>query len=147
MTDARPKKQMVLLMRGFFTQLDKYNRIKMMFLDDYDSADTQIDAFAKKYIMQKSKNTYGYSPITPDHKYFFIKCPKNMGGIVNVAKHSDKPRLIPIAELSQHKVECVVRVNEYNYKKKIPIKQDTNTDDIPTSGWNLVLMKIQMIEY
>lgn len=104
-----------------------------MFLDDYEPEDTHKETFAKKYIMHKTKTFAGYSPISPDHKYFVVKCPKSAGGIVDTSKNGERPRLIPIAELIQHVVECTVSVKEFKFQT--------------TRGWNLNLLKIRMVKY
>lgn len=123
------KKTVVLLLQGYFIHYDKYDRAKMMFLDDYD--DDGKHKFTKSYITQRS-NREGYAPISEDKKHFYVKCKKGAVGLIE-----GKPsRLVPIQELIQHKVECVVKVNDYKFYADGEMKQ----------GWNLRLANIKLLE-
>ena len=121
------KKTTILLMQGYLIDYDKYNRAKIMFLDDYDN-DKQT--FTKSYITNKKTN--GTSPLSDDKKHFFVKCKSGAAGLIE----GPPPKLVPIQELIQHKVECVVRVNEYKFYVDNELKQ----------GWNLQLRNIKLLE-
>ena len=132
--DMPPKKSSVVLLYGYFIYYDDYNRAKLMFLDDYDSDDiSDKQKFTKLFITRKSKSR-GYAPISDDQKHFYIKCKKDSVGLNGL---NDSPKLVPIKELIQHKVECIAKVNEYKFYTDGELKQ----------GWNLQLKNIKLLEY
>ncbi len=146
-------KQINIKLQGYFVNYDKYDRAKLMFLDDYDADDSNNSekkemSFAKKYMLVKTKQTQktgGNSPVSEDGKYFLIKCPKNavgfLGDVVDgtaakIERDNDKIKIVPIQSLKQHKVECIVSVNNYNFTK----------DEEKICGWNLKLLKMSLLQ-
>jgi len=127
-----------LVVQGFFTYYDDYDRAKLMFLDDYNLQSDSI-SFTKGFITNKSKNNNGGNPLSKDGECFFIKCKKGQVGLIDIPASDGptKPRLVPITELIQHKVECVVQVNNYRFKKNGEL----------IIGWNLKLLKIKLLEW
>ena len=123
------RKTTTLLMQGFLIDYDRYNRVKIMFLDDYDVTDKLT--FTKSYIT--NKKTEGTSPLSTDKKHFFVKCKAGAVGLIE----SPQIKLVPIQELIQHKVECVVRVNEFKFYVNGAMQQ----------GWNLQLKNIRLLEH
>jgi hypothetical protein len=124
----------IIKVQGFFISCDKYNRAKLMFLDDYD--ETTSMSFVKKYILAKSKKISGNNPLVENDTCFLIKCHKHSVGYTkDIRKNSDFV-ITPMSALQQHKVECVVKVNEYNFVK----------DGDVIEGWNLNLIKMNLLE-
>ena len=122
---------------GYFTEYDKWNRLKLMFLDDYDAPDYADGtkrplSFSKTYMMNKVDKLEGRSPISEDGKYMTINCPKNITGAIVIDKITQKINIIPMPELRQNKVRCVVCIKQYNFKK--------NGQRI--QGWNINLSEI-----
>ena len=131
-----PKKSSVVLLYGYYIYYDDYNRAKLMFLDDYDSDDiSDKQKFTKLFITRKSKSR-GYAPISDDQKHFYIKCKKDSVGLNGL---NDSPKLVPIKELIQHKVECIAKVNEY----KLPERPERPTiRHAPISSFlNLLILR------
>ena len=128
----------MLVMQGFFTYYDDFNRAKLMFLDDYNNDNLLVKSFTKSFIINKSKNN-GNNPLSKDGECFFVKCKKGQVGLIDIPSSDAhaKPRLVPIIELIQHKVECVVQINNYRFKKNGEL----------IVGWNLKLSKIKLLEW
>ena len=125
---------MELILQGFFIECDKYNRVKIMFLDDYDgSYDNGLKkkemSFTKSYISKKSTLKNGKSPMSDDNTCFNVKYSKKNVGYIN-----DEP--VPLLDLKQHKVEMIVKVSHYNFTKLGNNFQ----------GWNIKLIKMSLIE-
>jgi hypothetical protein len=141
-------KNKIIVIKGFFNYYDDFNRAKLMFLDDYDDDDEGVSAksFTKSFIINKSKNA-GNNPLSKDGECFFIKCKKGQVGLIDqpcLEKNTNnqittKPqtRLVPVIELLQHKVECVVQINNYRFKKNGEL----------IVGWNLKLLNIKLLEW
>jgi hypothetical protein len=134
-------KNKTIVIKGFFNYYDDFNRAKLMFLDDYDEEESSTKSFTKGFITNKSKNE-GNNPLSKDEKCFFIKCKKGQVGLIDCCKDKQtatklQPRLVPIIELIQHKVECIVQVNNYRFKKNEEL----------IVGWNLKLLKIKLLEW
>jgi hypothetical protein len=136
-------KNKTVVIQGFFTHYDDFNRAKLMFLDDYDEEDLSTKSFTKSFITNKSKNK-GNNPLSKDGDCFFIKCKKGQVGLIdshclenNNNQTENKLRLVPIIELIQHKVECVVQIYNYRFKK----------NDELIVGWNLKLLNIKLLEW
>lgn len=119
--------------KGYFVYFDDYDRAKLMFLDDYNDEPRSINTpdFTKSYICNRSRRSRGNNPL--DGNYFFIKCDnvKEGMGIVD-----GKRAMIPLQDLLQHTVECIVWINTYKFKKDGKVIQ----------GWNLNLDMIRVIE-
>lgn len=133
-----------ITIQGFFTEYDKYNRAKIMFLDDYD--DITEPSFTKKYIYNRDgqRGKYGNNPLSDDGKYFLINCPKNAIGHLShnfdssqLGVVENNLKIAPIKILVQHKVECVVKVSPYNFKNK---------SGMLCRGWNFKLIKMSLLE-
>lgn len=121
---------MDLVLQGFFIGCDKYNRIKIMFLDDYDNTTKNQDlSFTKSYITNKSTKKNGKSPISDNDTCFYVKYSNKSIGYIN-----DEP--VPILDLKQHKVEMIVKVSHYNFTKL----------SNEYKGWNINLIKMSLIE-
>lgn len=132
----QPTKVPVIVIEGYFVEYDKWGRVKLMFLDDYEG-DLSKMSFAKSYMLRKAEKNKGKSPLVDDNKYMLINCPKNMlGYLPNTAGNAKKIKVVPIKELLQHKVRCVVGVNQYNFKKGTQTIQ----------GWNIKLSEMCLIE-
>lgn len=151
-------KPIIIKIQGYFVNYDKYNRAKLMFLDDYNSDEPEKKSntlgkkevsFAKKYLLLKSKHMMhsdGHSPVSDDEKYFLVNCPKNSIGffdnvvdgtnatIIRDDKKEFATNVVPLISLKQHTVECIVKVNYYNFTK--------NGEKI--HGWNLKLLKMSL---
>jgi hypothetical protein len=140
MNDYVPEKlrnKIPIIIKGYFVNYDKWDRAKLMFLDDYDDDLPKI-SFAKSYMLRKSENVVGKSPLVEDNKYMIINCPKNaIGHLPNNNENIKKIKIVPIKELLQHKVQCVVSVNSYKFKKNNKIIQ----------GWNIKLSEMILLEY
>ena len=126
----------IIVIKGFFTYLDKFNRAKLMFLDDYDDSQERSRfgsnmSFTKSYICKKSKSSDGNNPMTDD-MHFYVNCGKHEKGLSDI---DGKCKLVPLKSMVQHTVECVVSVNNYRFKK----------DDEWIVGWNLKLSKIRLV--
>lgn len=150
-TQPRKPKNPIIVLQGYFVYFDKFFRAKLMFLDDYDAeCETKNSVkkdntlygktFTKRYITSKAHKTNSlpdsYSPMSDDKKYFFVKCKDDSCGLVDLDQN--KPRLLPIRELIQHKVEIIAKVNNYKF---------TTQDNELKQGWNLNLIKIKLLEY
>lgn len=147
-----------LILTGFLIEYDKYNRIKLMFLSDYEIGKKKDYDFTKEYITNKnkyykSKNPDSCCPII-NEKYFYIKCKKNQKGLIplNKLEHLKDDNIeeytliqsatdefivnVDIKYLIQNKVRCIVEVNEYKFKLNGDIKE----------GYNFKLKNINSIE-
>ena len=130
------KEKTTLVLHGFFVNCDSYDRVKILFLDDYDQESLNKNylvgdkqTFTKSYIMKKSAPVNGKNPLTDDSTSFFVKCKKGQVGYIN-----NLP--VPLSELKQHKVEMIVDVKKYKFTKM------GNT----IQGWNVNLCKISLLE-
>lgn len=88
-----------LVLSGFLIECDEYNRLKLMFISDYNNDDKNIPKdfnknipkdFTKEYITKKnsyykSKNPESYCPISGDN-YFYIKSKKKQKGLIPLNK-------------------------------------------------------------
>jgi hypothetical protein len=129
-----------ITIEGYFTEYDKWNRLKLMFLDDYDEPDYAVGtkrplSFTKTYMMNKLKTMTGKSPISDDGKYMTINCPKKVTGSLYVDNQTQMINIIPMAELRQNKVQCIVSIKQYNFKK----------DGESIRGWNINLSAIKLL--
>ena len=122
-----------LTLQGYLVDYDKYDRAKLMFLDDYD-CEKNI-SFTKRYLLSKSKTIEGNNPIIDD-KYFLINCKKNGIGLLPDESNNLIKR-VPIEMLKQHKVECSVYLKAYKFFK----------NEVEIKGWNLRLISMKLIEY
>jgi hypothetical protein len=130
------KKNPIITIEGYFINYDQWNRAKLMFLDDYDGDLTKM-SFAKSYMIMKDKSMDGKCPLIDNKTCMLVNCPKNaLGHLPNNAENIKKIKVIPIQKLVQHKVCCVVSVNQYKFKKGFQTIQ----------GWNLKLLKMTMLE-
>lgn len=119
-----------LVLQGFFISYDKYNRAKIMFLDDYDHAgNNKTLSFTKGYLIQKAKPDNGKSPLTDCNSCFNVKYGNNKVGYID-----DKP--VPLLELKQHKVEIQVEINKYNFSLRGNVIR----------GWNIKMLKMSLLE-
>ena len=115
-----------LILHGFIVEFDKYNRIKLMFEDDYNLDNKQV-SFTKSYILNKSNNpTYDKSPLV-DNKHFLINC-----GKIKFCTH--KGEVVSIEIFRQCMVSCLVKINTYNFYK----------DNTNIKGWNINLISIDI---
>ena len=134
----KPKNKIIssITIEGYFVDYDQWNRAKLMFLDDYEKDLPKI-SFAKSYMLQKAKITEGKSPLVEDDKYILINCPKNsLGYLPETNENEKKIKVVPIKKLIQHKVQCLVTIKKYNFKKGIQtIKR-----------WNIKLLKMTLLE-
>ena len=136
-----------ITVRGYFVNYDKFNKAKLMFLDDYNDTGENYSSmqalrmtnpiahkcsFTKSYLINKANNSLGNTPIV-DAKYFLINCPKNVLGTI---PNTDKINLFPIQELVQHTVECNVIIRHYKFT-------DKNRKVI--QGWNIKLINMRVI--
>ena len=122
-------KQNHIWVQGFLTEIDKYNRAKVMFLDDYDAGELSVPSYSKKYLTQKRDRLSGTDPITSDDKYFYVKCRDVKIGEINGV-------MCNINDLVQHKVDIYVYVKHYNYVKS----------GIRYKGWYLDLGSVKLLE-
>jgi hypothetical protein len=132
-----------IILYGFFVSSDKFNRIKIMFLDNYDSYDNTCEinkikslseiknsiSFTKSYISKKSIPENGKSPLSDCKTCFNVKYTKKNIGYIN-----DEP--VPLLDLKQHKVKLLVKINYYNF-----IKNNTNFQ-----GWNIKLLEMCLFD-
>lgn len=157
-----PKKEKYIKLQGYFVKYNKYNRAKFMFLDDYNYVycdDTTTTGFnqpslTKKYITiyNKPENS-GKAPVSPDHKYFYVKCKHGQSGtmttiqyktlhdgsdvINNVDSKSNAEINVPISKLLLHTVSCTVVKKKYYFKVNNEYKK----------GWNLQMKTIKLLDY
>lgn len=125
-----------ILIDGYFVDYDQWNRAKLMFLDDYDNLNTL--SFAKSFMTKKSESHAGKNPLVDNNKYMLINCKKeDLGYLPDNDENKTKIKVVPIAELLQHKVRCYVSINDYNFKK----------NNLIISGWNIKLIKMSLLEY
>jgi hypothetical protein len=126
-------------LHGFFTNLDKFDRMTLQFLEDYDTvADNtilsyiqskNIMSFTKQYLIKKNRSLLGYSPISENEEYFKVKCKGIKVGYIDGVPH-------PILDLKQHKVTITAVVKTYKFTKKNELNQ----------GWYINLKKIELLE-
>jgi hypothetical protein len=133
-----------IILYGFFVSCDNYNRIKIIFLDNYDSNDdTKYDvnkiktvseirnsvSFTKSYITKKSNQKNGSNPLSDCQTSFNVKYTKKNIGYMN-----GEP--VPLLDLKQHKVKLLVKINYYNFTK--------NNNNF--RGWNIKLLEMNLLE-
>ena len=130
-----------IYIEGFLVSYDKYNRAKLMFIDDYDELKNQ--SFTKSYMMNKQKNNVGNSPIVDNDTCMIINCKKtqvalnkfyskNQLSLTDVNTPDTTTRIlpyIPINQLLQTKVLCKVSVKKYKFRN----------NGILVEGWNINL--------
>lgn len=124
-----------LTLQGYLVDYDKYDRAKLMFLDDYD-CEKNNTSFTKRYLLSKSKMIEGNNPIIDD-KYFLINCKKNSIGLLPDDASNNLIKRVPIEMLKQHTVECSVYLKAYKFVK----------NGVVIKGWNLKLVSMKLIEY
>jgi hypothetical protein len=126
----------VITIKGYFVNHDKWDRVKLMFLDDYDELPKL--SFTKSYMINKLNKTVGKAPLDEDNKYMIINCPKNaLGYLPNTIKNKTLIKAVPIKELIQHKVQCDVVVKNYRFKKNNKLIQ----------GWTIKLSEMTLLDY
>ena len=130
-----PQQNNIFLLKGYFVQYDKFDRAKLQFLDNYECTDMKEMSFTKSFIINKSKRSYGHNP-TDGESYFFIKCSKGMYGLIDIIPN-ERAKLVPIEELVQHQVECIVKLSNYDF-----ILNGENK-----KGWNFKMMKIKLLKF
>lgn len=125
------KKQIYL--QGYFTEYDKYDRAKIMFLDDYNDLNESVKnkqtSFSKSYLKNLCSSIPGNNPLSDDQKYFFINCKKQKIGFID-------GKMVPLLQLRQHIIKIEILISKYNFKK---IGKRIN-------GWNIKPLKISLIE-
>jgi hypothetical protein len=132
----RNKISPLITIKGYFVEYDRWNRAKLMFLDDYDG-DLSKMSFAKSYMINKAKKIEGKNPLVDDNKYMWVNCTKNqLGNLPDNTANKKKIKIVPVKELIQHTVICVVSVNKYKFKKNKKIIQ----------GWNIKLTEMTLLE-
>mgnify|MGYP000957821507 CR=1 FL=1 len=138
-----------LVLSGFLIECDEYNRLKLMFISDYNTNDKNIPKdFTKEYITKKnsyykSKNSESYCPISGDN-YFYIKSKKKQQGLIPLNKleylNETNPQEyniirasgingivnVDVKYLFQNLVKCIVEVNEYKFKINNNVKEGYN---------------------
>ena len=127
-----------LVLQGFVTNIDKYDRISLQFLDDYESehciikpiTGKNVVSFTKSYLLKKDKSIFGNSPVSSDKQYFYVKTQGIKVGYIDEIPH-------PIIDLKQHKVELSVEIKKYDFHK----------NGKQTQGWYITLKKINLLEY
>ena len=121
----------IINIQGYFTNLDNFNRITFIFLDDYESKiSDKNQSFTKSYLLQKEKNIIGHSPISSDKKYFYVKCKNQKVGYIDSIPH-------PLINLRQHKINLEVELKLYDFYRA----------GVRTNGWYLDLKKASLLEY
>lgn len=152
-----------IILSGFLIECDDYNRLKLMFISDYNSDDKNktpkdfTKDFTKEYITKKnsyykSKNPESYCPISGDN-YFYIKSRKKQKGLIPLNRleylNETNPQEYEIIRASgingivnveinylyQNIVKCLVEVNDYKFKLNGNIME----------GYNFKLKKISAI--
>jgi hypothetical protein len=118
-----------LYFQGFLTDIDKYGRLKVKFLDDYDSISSKL-SFTKSYLLNKCKQIEGNNPLAENDTCFYIKSKGINVGYINNRPH-------PIIDLKQHQVQLQIEIKSYNFKKK----------DTQHQGWCIILKKIDLLEF
>jgi hypothetical protein len=118
-----------LYFQGFLVDVDKYDRLKVKFLDDY-GLDSNKLSFTKSYLLNKCKQVEGNNPLTENDTCFYIKTKGNNVGYINNKPH-------PIIDLKQHQVQLQIEIKSYNFKKK----------DTRHQGWYINLKKIELLEF
>ena len=118
-----------LYFQGFFVDIDKYDRIKVKFLDDYDDISPNL-SFTKSYLLNKRKQIQGNDPLTENDTCFYIKSKGISVGYINNKPH-------PIIDLKHHKIQIQMEIKSYNYSKKNTTYQ----------GWYINLKKIDLLEF
>lgn len=128
-----------IFLQGYFTEYDKFNRAKIMFLDDYDQDDLNTKkyisqknqvSFTKSYLTNLCKNMSGHNPLTDDKKYFYIKCNKKQQiGFID-------DEMVPLLQLKQHKIEIDIKISKYDFKKS----------GERFNGWTIKPIKFKLLE-
>jgi hypothetical protein len=132
-----------IFLQGYFTEYDKFNRAKIMFLDDYDGYDDSSSngkkysslnfkqmSFTKSYLTNLCRKMNGNNPLTDDKQYFYIKCSKKQQiGFIN-------DEMVPLLQLKQHKVEIDMVISKYDFKKS----------GERFNGWTIKPLKFKLLE-
>jgi hypothetical protein len=122
-----------VILTGYFTDIDKFGRITLMFLQDYH--DINKKEFTKSYIQYQSRVLPGINPLFKDNKYFYIKSQKKVKNRVITAPSFIDGKPMPIEDLRGHTVECVAHIKQYNFtinEKKV--------------GWTIILESMTLKE-
>jgi hypothetical protein len=127
----------LVILTGYFTTIDKFGRITLMFLQDYHGNETKYKKeFTKSYIQTQARSLPGVSPLFSDNKYFYIKSKKkNKSRIVTAPSFIDE-KPVPIEDLRGHTVECIARIKPYNF----------TMDSEKKIGWNVILERMTLKE-
>jgi hypothetical protein len=156
-----------LILTGFLTEHDKYNRIKLMFLSDYemtkkntyDTASSSFRSdFTKDYITNKnkyykSKNPDSYCP-TINKKYYYIKCKKNQKGLMplNKLEHLKDDNIEEYTLIQSTTDDCIVNVDiKYLLQNVVKCVVEVNEYKFKLSGdikegYNFKLKKIALLK-
>jgi hypothetical protein len=125
-----------VILTGYFTALDKFGRITLMFLQDYHGNDTNEykKEFTKNYIQYQARVLPGVNPLFSDNKYFYIKSQKKSNGRAITAPSfiDDKP--VPLEDLRGHTVECIAHIKPYDF----------TVDGEKKLGWSVILERISL---
>jgi hypothetical protein len=125
-----------VILTGYFTTIDKFGRITLMFLQDYHNDITYNKEFTKSYIQYQSKILPGMTPLFKDNKYFYIKSQKKIKNRVIIAPSFIDGKPMPIEELRGHTVECIVHIKPYDF----------TIDGEKKIGWSLILERMELKE-
>ena len=132
MISIEPSKKITL--QGFFVEYDEFNRVKLMFLDDRSDCSSDKLTFTKSYMLNKEAVEIGNAPINGD--YFYVKSKNSIGIILEKKQDKIIQKMVPITDLLQHTVECVVVKKRYKFHK----------DGKFIQGWTLNAISIRLIE-
>jgi hypothetical protein len=105
-----------VILTGYFTTIDKFGRITLMFLQDYHGSETNYKKeFTKSYIQYQARVLPGVNPLFSDNKYFYIKSQKkNKDRMITAPSFIDgKP--VHIEDLRGHTVECIAHIKPYDF--------------------------------
>jgi hypothetical protein len=126
-----------VILTGYFTTIDKFGRITLMFLQDYHGNETNYKKeFTKSYIQYQARVLPGVNPLFSDNKYFYIKSQKkNKARIITAPSFIDE-KPVPIDDLRGHTVECIAHIKPYNF----------TMNDEKKIGWNVILERMTLKE-
>lgn len=116
-----------MILTGFLTEIDKYGRCKVMFLEDYDDDSLCPLTLTKAFLKKKQKENLGNSPLTLDGKHFYCKSPKL--GFINEVP-------CPINSLIQCKINIVADIKRYRFEINGKLRE----------GWHIKASKISKAE-
>jgi hypothetical protein len=126
-----------VILTGYFTTIDKFGRITLMFLQDYHGNETNYKKeFTKSYIQYQARVLPGVNPLFSDNKYFYIKSQKkNKARMITAPSFIDgKP--VPIEDLRGHTVECIAHIKPYDF----------TMDGEKKIGWTVILEQMTLKE-